>query len=247
MAFSILVIHDFKVTANIIRNYVLAELGEQVTKLLTTNSSQEAIDIISQQKLDLVISGRELLGHTGIDIFNHLKRTELNSHTPFILVVSNDHTPNTYTLQGIQHTIQTPFTQTELRVVIDHACDFRKSRKNERYSILGAKATIQIGQIIIPATIINLSSSGILCKFSYIQSVNIMDIAKLTIHLPADFYIPDPQGISMTPVRIQIESWNQQFRPDEIKVAWKFTYVSEEAKDSLDRIFKKLVVDISKF
>lgn len=105
----ILVAED-NIALNGILRFNLANAGYNVT---TAKNGQEAIGFVDQQRFDVIVSDQQMPHATGIELCEHIRKTELNAEVPFVLLTAKAFEVDRRRLQEELHVvdvIQKPFS-----------------------------------------------------------------------------------------------------------------------------------------
>ena len=233
----LLIIHDSRVVRNILKGYALAELDD--IQIVEARSGQEAIMIAEDEKLDIVLCGIYLKDFDGSDIRRKIKSSELNRNTPVIIFTSMTSEKHIAEIkaQGVRHYLQSPFTSTELKTVIDKACDPRRSRKLQRYSVQDAQAIIHFPSQDISSEIINFSAKSFFVELALPPSCRqILDSVNLSIQFPEEYDALQVDDVFCKLHSFRTLQWREDYSPELIRAVWLIEDITVESADSFDKV-----------
>ncbi len=241
MKLNILIVHISKSTRMILKNCILSIYRDSVINESIT--SDDGLNRIVEEKFDIILSGLDMAKYSGIDIFNSISKSELNKHTPFILVTANFEKKDLLSLEplGIKNVLPMPFLPHQVRILFSMFFDKSKCRMYPRYKADDIKATITLQDQKISADVLNISLRGIFCKFKYpAKPTDVLRPSKISLELSSKDEIIKIENITVCAVRIHVESWQENNSPYIVNMAFKFTEISANA----DEILKNNIVDI---
>lgn len=233
----LLIVHDSRVIRNLLKGYVLAELDD--VQPLEAGSVEEAEELALIQKIDAVLCGLFLRDYDGYDLRAKIRSTPLNSKTPVIIFTSMtaDKDINELKAQGVVHYLRAPFSSSELREMINQACDPRKARKLQRYSIPGTKVVIHFNRQEIEADVINLSLNSVFCEFRLpTLTAELLDGVYLSIRFSQEFDHTLIENVYCKMLSIRTMNWDSEDKPDKIRVVWLLQDLSRDNLDLYSRV-----------
>lgn len=246
MALRILVVHEFGVTRKITQGYIMTEFSDAVTDVVA--SPYEAVKLLEEKKYDIIFCGLEMADMDGFAVYNHMRTTAANRETSFIIMSSTYDAAQFQRVskRGIECILPIPFTPLQLREVVNHACDPRKSRVYPRYIIPGAKTLVQFPKHRIMADVLNISNNGVLCDFTYSKlPVEFLHPCLISIQFPDDYGSTNAGKITACLLRLTVDSWQNDNTPQKIRAAWKFIQVPAAAQKALDEALEKAHLDMT--
>ncbi|MEW6267292.1 MAG: response regulator [Thermodesulfobacteriota bacterium] len=241
-----LVIHESQLIRKIVTGYALSELSDVLPE--TTGSTEEALKILSEKKYDVIISGMEMGGVDGAEIFKKMRRSGPNRETPFIILTATDTKANRQRLarSGVRHVLIAPFSGTDLSRLVNEASNPREKRCHERYSIPGTEANLKIQDAIIISTVINISTKGALCEFEYREEHPLsLRPFPLEVVFPAEYGHARAKDVLAALLRLNAMSWRPNHVPEIVRVAYKFVKVPEAAANTLAMVLGKASQDLT--
>lgn len=235
----LLMIHETRTMRMLLKKFILSELNDIC--ISEAGSAEEGIALFEQRRFHLVISANEMEKADGGEMFKKSRRTTLNRETPFIVLTSSqkkevlEHLKN----QGIEHTLQTPFTSRELAEKINLACDPRNLRAAGRVSIPEAIAVLRLAGRSMEASIINISDGGLLCDFDYAEEF----APDLFRRVDIDIKLPDGgiqiNGLGSQLSHIRVMEYGGNSFTGRIRTGWRFMDISEKKRKILRDIFEE--------
>lgn len=178
-----LIIHESIIIRNIIRNYIAADYGEAAADLCI--SSEKSLHLLETEKYDAVLSGMEMAGMNGVDLFNYMQGSDCNRETPMIIMTSADfeNRQNRLTEHGNQYILPIPCTFARFRILMYEV--FHPDRSGQR-NIPKPGAVILTGHRMIPADIIRISGNSIVFELSE-APVCLTKPSEITVRFSADY------------------------------------------------------------
>jgi CheY-like chemotaxis protein len=240
MPLRFLIVHESLVITNIVRKYILADHTETVID--SDNSPESAVKTLKEIKYDLVFSGLEMSGMTGLDIREQMRMSGVNQETPFVIMTPSDDEARRMKLSGrdIQHVLPIPFTSIQFRSLLCQIFHPQVRAIDAAYNIPRSRAAIRIGSRQIPADVINISADSIICEL--IPPGELADLKKatqITVHFPIDYgkaLVIDMTGAllgSADQDRLEKKSSLQR-----IRTAWKIKWEVFELKAATKKPLK---------
>ena len=88
-------------------------------EVATTHSGEEALQIASDSRFDLVISDQQMLEMSGVDLCHQLRGTDVYRETPFfLLTASSELDANQLRELGVTHVLSKPFRPSEIVTLV---------------------------------------------------------------------------------------------------------------------------------
>lgn len=238
-----MVIHEFKVTQKIVKNFLMAELNS-VGTVDTSQDVVEAMEILNKEPYDIIFCGMELTGTTALIIHSNLKETGVNKQTPFVVIsASASRVHHCYLKEsGVRYVLPFPFTQEQISNVVRESINFIKIRKHSRYSIPGTRVILKIDDIAFSGKLMNISKGGFLAEIGLgplHDQFKLLMAAEVTLIFSEEYDQIMLYDIKALPVRIIVKARDKDHMPSEIKAAWEFLDLDDKAAESLQYIFEK--------
>lgn len=115
MSTRFLIIHESAVIKDIVRKYVMTNYNDAVTE--SSVSMEDISKRLEEKRYDIILSGLEMTGMNGIDIFDRICLSDINQKTPFIIMTSSDNLAQRERLsnEGIEYILPIPFTPVQFK------------------------------------------------------------------------------------------------------------------------------------
>jgi len=176
-----LIVHESIIIRNIIRRYIAADYGETAADLCI--SSEKALYLLKTEKYDAVLSGMEMSGMDGFDLFSHKQGSDLNRETPMIIMTSTDFEArqNRLTEHYNQYILPIPCSFAQFRILM-----YEVFHPNTRQNIPKSVALIRADNHIIPAEIIRIGENSLVCEPAE-YPVCLTKASEITVGFSADY------------------------------------------------------------
>ena len=114
----ILIVDDFATMRRIVKN-ILVQLGYK--QIIEADDGTTAVDVLKQEKFDLIISDWNMPKMTGLDLLKHVRADDGMKDTPFIMVTAEAQQDNIIMAvkAKVSQYIVKPFTAETLGEKID--------------------------------------------------------------------------------------------------------------------------------
>jgi two-component system chemotaxis response regulator CheY len=108
MSKKILIVDDAKV-ARQLQKRMLAEMG--LTDILEASDGTEAVELLKNQKVDLILSDWNMPQMSGLELLKHVRSTENTKTVPFIMITAEGMDSNVVAAvkAGVSGYIKKPF------------------------------------------------------------------------------------------------------------------------------------------
>jgi len=245
MSLRFLIIHESIVIRNIIQRYIAADYHEATIDL--THSAENAKQLLKERKYDLIFSGMEMAGTSGIDLCHHTRLSGINHKTPMIIMIATDNQARRrqFAEQGINYILPIPFTSSQFRGLLSKIF-YSDIHGIPLYgNILKNRAIIQIKEKHILAYVINISMDSVICELIYPEKTESLKTAsQITVQFPIDYgraiminIIADlPDGLKSS------QTHNESFHHRPVitgKALWKSFELVSATKKSLNISFNQ--------
>jgi len=239
MSLRFLIIHESIVIRNIIQRYIAADYHEAT--IVLSHSAENAKQLLNERKYDLIFSGMEMAGTSGIDLCHQTRLSGINQKTPIIIMIATDNQERRrqFAEKGIHYILPIPFTSSKFRALLSKIFYSDINGALLYSNILKNKAIIQIKEKHILAYVINISMDSVICELIYPEkNENLKSASQITVQFPIDYgraimidIIADlPEGLKINGT--QNESFHQ--RPVITgKAIWKSFELISATKKSL--------------
>lgn len=162
MSLKFLIVHESIIIRNIIRKYIAADYGQAAVDLCI--SSEKALPLLKTEKYDAVLSGMEMSGMDGFDLFAYMQTSAVNCETPMIIMTSADmdERSNRLNKQCNQYILPIPCNFAQFRTLMYEV--FHPEISDTRRNIPKPGALIRADHHIIPADIIRIAENSLVCE-----------------------------------------------------------------------------------
>ncbi len=176
-----LIVHESIIIRNIIRKYIAADYGEAAADLCI--SSEKSLHLLETEKYDAVLSGMEMAGMDGVDLFNYMQGSDCNRETPMIIMTSADfeNRQNRLTEHCNQYILPIPCTFAQFRILM-----YEIFHPDTRQNIPKPGAVILSDNRLIPADIIRIAENSIVCEPAE-YPVRLTKDSEITVRFSADY------------------------------------------------------------
>ncbi len=119
MALNILIVDDSSLTRKAIKR-IIDMLGIDVSQILEAENGTEALKILSETKVDLVLADLNMPEMGGIEMIYHMRGNEATKDTPVVVVSTESSTTRIEGLlaNGAKAYLHKPFTPEQFKEVI---------------------------------------------------------------------------------------------------------------------------------
>lgn len=189
MALKILIIHESRVISKIIQDYLFTDHPDAQIDHIDVPAFPEKTILTLEKTYDLVFSGMEMKGYTGLDIKNILQGSSANSHTPLIIMTPTD-TPGyrkRLMQNGVKYILPIPCTSTRFRQLIYKIFNPAPVTGHTLYAIPDSRVVIFNNDKKIPGKIIDISTDSITCKIEDYLPKELEKAQKAIVQFPADY------------------------------------------------------------
>jgi len=237
MARQILIVESSPVMRWIIQSAILANLGD--TLVVEASDGEEALALADQKRFDLILSAWEMPKLDGVQLFHKLSQLPEQKRIPFVLLTSKSQRESLkkVTDAGISEYLNTPFEPAVLIEIINRLCNPLKLRTSTRFSIPGSQVVIEQGSHRYNATLVNISLGGLLCDLAFVDSFKFAAPGAITVAFPESFNLK-AENLYAALVNMSVLSFCADHTPKEIRVAYKFITVTDDARTALQNGFR---------
>ena len=237
----LLIVHSSKVAISAVKQYVLSEIGD--IAFTVTTSGQEALEYLEKNPFDIVIADTDLVDINGIEIYEKIKASNLADNTEFILLAPRDMFTTDFIEKiqnaGIENYLAQPFSRDKIINKINTVCDPRSWRKNDRFHIPGARATLHLNLEKIDIKLINISLGGILCEFFYnYQPIELLGVNEISLNIPSPGGPFNIEQVSCKLSRMNVINWKSDDMAETLTVTWLFTDPTPQNKERLSHVIE---------
>ena len=109
LGMKVLVVDDFAAMRRILKN-VLGQIG--VTNILEADDGTTALDVLKENKIDLIVSDWTMRKMSGLDLLKSVRSNEDTKNTPFLMVTASSQKDDVLEAiqAGVSNYIVKPFT-----------------------------------------------------------------------------------------------------------------------------------------
>ncbi len=235
----ILLVDQSKSIRRILRTMILANFND--AEVSEAEDNNEAMDILRADKLHVVLFSWESSTEQWLDFVKQTK-SDPNSHNLNFIVFTSR--PNEEHFQeakqsGIEHRLVTPCTPETLTEIVNQACNPALLRQSRRYNVPGSTATLAQGVTTLDASIINISTGGMLCELGITKELD------WTVPIMASInFTGVHNGIPLTANNLFavmssffVQKRHPDHTPKTIRVAMRFLDLPAEALAQLNIVF----------
>lgn len=237
----LLIVHSSKVAISAVKRYVLSEIGD--ITFTETTSGKEALEYLEKDPFDIVIADADLVDINGMEIYERIKASNLADKTGFILLAPKDLFTTEFIEKfqnaGIENYLAQPFSRDQIINKINTVCNPRSWRKNDRFHIPGAKATLHLDIEEIDINLINISMGGILCDFFYdYQPLELLGVNEISLNIPLPKGVFEIERVSCKLSRMNVINWKTDGMVESLTVTWLFAELTPQNRELLSYIFE---------
>ena len=119
MSFNVLIVDDSSSMRAVIRK-IVAISGFKMGRCYEAANGQEALDVLSENWVDVIISDINMPGVSGLDMLDHLKADDLLKEIPVIVVSTegSDERIRSVMSKGAKRFVSKPFLPEEIRKIL---------------------------------------------------------------------------------------------------------------------------------
>ena len=121
MAFNVLVVDDSLPMRSVIKKTLKAS-GFKVGQFFDASNGEEALDILKEQWLDLVLTDYNMPGMNGLELISAMKKDEVLRTIPVVVITTEGSRQRVeaFMEEGAADYIRKPFTPEEIREKLNH-------------------------------------------------------------------------------------------------------------------------------
>lgn len=233
----ILIAHPMEPIRKVLKQQILAEYSD--IHIRDVDSGTELIKALTK-KIDCIFSYNDLPDMKFPVLVACIRANEVNTRTPVIPIISKDSLvkKNMLEKEGFVNILEFPEPVSVLKKIIDKVSDIRTGRIYKRYNIQDAVVIFHEMNEEVEAELINISKGGLLCNLKYKkQSLYLFqkNLVTVMISLPKFFEI---RYVVCKLVNLHIIWDEKKNEPDILRMALRFSYISEENKESIDNLIE---------
>jgi CheY-like chemotaxis protein len=235
----LLMVHPVRSTRSLIKKYILSELGD--IEFGEAQSGSEAVSVLDGGRFDVIIAADRLKDMSIVEFRQELI-VAMPDNAPPVIVISESESPQVrdqLVAQGFDRIVQIRLRPSDLIHTINAACDPRSWRKDTRYHLASATATIEAQDRCAEATLINISRGGILVELVCEQpSLLLAERVCIGLSVAIGDGRSSIQGLTARLSRIEVLGWGPAGKPNRMRATFIFADLSDRPKDGLDTLLK---------
>jgi len=120
MAWNILIVDDSSLTRKAIKR-IIGMVGISVGKSIEAENGKEALSVLGEQEIDLVLTDLNMPEMGGIEMIYHMRGNEATKAIPVVIVSTESSTTRIEGLlaEGTKYYLHKPFTPEEFKEVLE--------------------------------------------------------------------------------------------------------------------------------
>ncbi|MBI5178070.1 MAG: response regulator [Nitrospinae bacterium] len=235
---SFLVADDSPTIRNLVRKVLETKIG--ANKIFEANDGSEALNILKEQKIDIILSDWEMPNVSGDELLFQVRNSPDWKGIPFIMMTSYGGKDFIMTAiqNGVTHYLVKPFTAVEMEDRIRKSWNAAAKRSTGRFASLPPHMLmIKNKGRSFPARIIDISCTGALINMEYVDELKLFGEYELALEFeaknPLEQWAISP--IYGTAVRLETDASGMHLTSKKCEVA---LYFNAKAMDK--KVEKKL-------
>ncbi|MEN6385217.1 MAG: response regulator, partial [Phycisphaerales bacterium] len=130
MSWKILIVDDSSLTRKIVRR-VIEMTQMDVSEFLDASNGEEALNILKQTNVDLVLSDLNMPNMSGVEMVHHMKQKGDTKAIPVVIISTESKTARIRELlaEGVKDYLHKPFTPEEFKSLIQTVCSTGEEKK----------------------------------------------------------------------------------------------------------------------
>lgn len=170
-----IIVDDSSIVRKLVRKIVETKIGSN--NIYEASNGQEALKIIKQKPIDIVISDWDMPNMSGDELLYEIKNNPKTKHIPFIMMTTHGEKDFIITAiqLGVSHYLVKPFTPQELEDSIRKSWNSATKRTAPRFASLPPHTAIirVTNSLQIPASVVNISRTGVLLRAQYNTQIHL--------------------------------------------------------------------------
>lgn len=240
-----LIAHESRAVRSILRRRTLAEAPEFAIE--EVQSDEEALAILAECSIDLVLCDETLVGRHGSHWKDQLRELGCTREPGFVYLISEGTTRARQAellAYGACAFIDSASSAADILVAIEQVFDPRNHRAHRRVSIPGSQATIRAGMTTVFASVVNFSEAGMLCEFATPPNLAaIFGAVDVTLSFVDSAQSLEIDAIRARILRTYVVAHNAEHYPERLRGAWQFVNVPASGYDLLRRVVESAEID----
>jgi len=192
-------------------------------------SIEQAKEARANNHIHLVIYALEANDVAGLDFCAGMSES-------CIVLAHNKSVLSEASKRGIANVLEMPCSAVKLEEVINQVCNPISLRTAQRYSILGTVALIEQQSLRVDATVLNISSGGVLCEFAPSPMLNLCEPVMITLQFTENNPILSETQIYSILSSMKVVECNSDNIPLKVRVGFKFISLQPEVIHALNSV-----------
>lgn len=235
MARNILIVDRSASMRRILAAMVLGNVNDAV--LSQASDYEEAAKVVKEQGCHVLISTWESSDAKALAFFQTIQgKTADRQGIPVVALVAKEQAGKLEKAAGVEQLLM-PCSAEALAAAINRACNPVRLRQSKRYSLPETTAILEQGDAQATATVINISSGGLLCELDYPGHLNCaMPVMVSVVFNLQGEELKAPEILSAF-TGMKVIGRNPDHSPKRIRLAFYFITVPRAAATALARVF----------
>ncbi len=235
MARNILIVDRSASMRRILAAMVLANVNDAA--LSHASDYAEAAMVVREQGCHVLVATWESSDAAALEFFQAIQnKTPDRQAIPVVALVAKEQAEKLAKVKGVELVLM-PCSAEELAEAINRAYNPVKLRQYKRYCLPDTTAILEQGGVQATATVINISSGGLLCELDYPGHFNcaMPAMVAVTFKLPGEAL--EASGLLAAFTGMKVIARNQDHSPKRIRLAFYFITVPKAAAVNLAHVF----------
>ncbi len=235
----LLLIHPKRSTRALIKKYIFSELSDIET--LEAEGGPNALHLINTEAFDVIVTADRLKAMELIRLKEKQMASQANAQTPLIVISESEsnHHRNELAQQGFDRVVQIRMRPADLIQKINAVCNPRDWRKDDRYHLPGVGVLVNMADLTIDATLINLSKGGILVEITMDQPEKLLqNEVTIGLRIPMAESMATIDGLSSKVLRIEVVTWETAWVPRVMRITFIFQGLRQGVDNKLEELIQ---------
>lgn len=244
-----LIVDDCQTVRSVVRSAIFNRIGSN--KIYTANNGAQALEILANRKIDIIISDWEMPKVSGQELLAKVRSHDRLKDTPFIMMTSRGGRESVLTAiqNGVSHYIVKPFTTEKLEEAINRSWNGAAKRHAIRLSGLPEHTlNIEMKGKWIPGQVRNISNTGALVELEFDPSLTLF--GQCNLHLTVQLVDEPPMDVQYvigTIVRMEAEdAYDPECRGCRIALHFDQEALRNGSEKQLNALINKLSANVPK-
>jgi CheY-like chemotaxis protein len=235
----VLLVHPSRSIRALIKKYIFAELSD--IEITEARDGRQALNLFSDKGFDVIVSTDRLKDMGVTELKSNLESTGHNGPLPLIVIAESEskHDRNKLLQQGFDRVVQIRVRPADLIKKINAVCNPRDWRRDARYHIPKAMATIATQKGEHEASLINISMGGVFVELMTEDPCELMK-GELSIALQVPFTSDTAsiEGLTAKLLRLEAVTWNTDRIPKTMRATFIFDNLKPGPKGKLAELIQ---------